>query len=301
MGGIVGYSIQCCRSMKIKRIISGILVSSMAFSIIGCSSKNAKVEFAPEVGSKYVCTMTDKTDFVVDREKVYSEVSTLSTNIDMKSKTEDGYVIGFSIKDFSRDLEQKDKKKGEGSIKRSDSKYRKIYDELDKLNIEYEVGNDGKVVAADLGGVDENIKALFGQDMLLQFLDVSMGTFAGTTFSEGGLAVYRNILGDGYLLKDLVQVDILQEQESDIKLSDIGAKIIIEDITDSFILVKLVGNKKIINTTYDLDMSYLVDRNSGIITKSECRLNIDNIKWQASNTNDRGEFTFVETSEWKEQ
>lgn len=271
----------------------------MAFSLIGCSSKNAKVEFSPEVGSKYVCTIIDKTDFLVDRENIYSEVSTLATNIEMKSKTENGYVIGFSIEDFSRDLQQKGKKKSEGCIKRSDSKYRKIYDELDKLNIEYEVGNDGKVVAADLGGVDENIKALFGEDMLLQFLDTSMGTFTDVTFSEGGLAVYRNILGDNYLLKDLVQIDILQG--SDITLSDIGAKIIIKDITDNFVLVKLVGNKKIINTTYDLDMSYLVDRNSGIITKSECRLNIDNIQWQGANTSDRGEFSFVETSEWKEQ
>ena len=271
----------------------------MAFSFIGCSSKNAKIEFAPEVGNKYVCTISDKIDFVVERENVYSEESTLATNIDIKSKTEDGYVMGFGIEDFSRELQEKGKRKDEGSIKRSDSKYRKIYDELDNLNIEYEVGNDGKVVAADLGKVSDNMKEMFGEDMLLQFLEISMGTFADMTFSEGGLAVYRDILGGDYMLKDLIQIDILQD--SDITLSDIGAKIVVKDITDNFVLVKLEGSKKIINTTYDLDMAFLVDRNSGIVTKSESRLNIDHIKWQGANTSDRGNFSFVETSEWKEQ
>lgn len=271
----------------------------MAFSFVGCGGENAKIEFTPQVGSKYNCGIQDKTDFVVNREKIYSNDTNLSTDIDIKSKTDDGYLIGFNIDDFSSEVKLKNKLDKEKSIIRSDEKYRKFYDALDNLNIEYEVSDEGKVLAADVGQMDKYIKAAFGDEMLMSFLDTSMGTFSGITFSEGGLAVYRNILGDNYLLKDLVQVDILQN--SDIKLSDIGTKLIIKDITDNFVLVKLEGNKKIINTTYDLNISYLVDRSSGIVTKSECRLNIDHIQWQEAGTSERGDFSFVETSEWKEK
>ncbi|MBU5488373.1 hypothetical protein KQI77_09540 [Clostridium sp. MSJ-8] len=285
--------------MNIKKILSGMLIGGMAFSFVGCGGENAKIEFTPQVGSKYNCGIQDKTDFVVNREKIYSNDTNLSTDIDIKSKTDDGYLIGFNIDDFSSEVKLKNKLDKEKSIIRSDEKYRKFYDALDNLNIEYEVSDEGKVLAADVGQMDEYIKAAFGDEMLMSFLDTSMGTFSGITFSEGGLAVYRNILGDNYLLKDLVQVDILQN--SDIKLSDIGTKLIIKDITDNFVLVKLEGNKKIVNTTYDLNISYLVDRSSGIVTKSECRLNIDHIQWQEAGTSERGDFSFVETSEWKEK